>query len=84
MSRESIVLFSGIIVTALPYLGIPTEWKRYGFAFCGILLIALGYSLRRSAFFRSIEVAPGERRGEAFVEHVANRRPRSGDEAASV
>lgn len=80
MSRESIVLLSGIIVTALPYLGIPTEWKRYGFAFFGVLLIALGYSLRRSAFFRSIEISPGERRGEAFVEHVAPRRQVTSEE----
>ncbi len=69
MSRESLVLFFGILVSAVSYLGIPSEWKEWVILGSGIVLIILGYSLRRSAFFRSIEVAPGERRADAFVEH---------------
>ena len=69
MSRESLVILAGIITVATPYLGLPSEWKGWVFLVTGIILIILGYSLRRSAFFRSIEVIPGERRSEAFVEH---------------
>lgn len=71
MPRESLVLLLGVVVLATQYLGIPEDWKQWVFVVSGVLLIAVGYSLRRSAFFRSIEVAPGERRGEAFVEHKA-------------
>lgn len=69
MSRESLVLILGVIVAGVPYIGVPTEWKEWIILGAGLLLIAIGYSLRRSAFFRSIEVAPGEHRGDAFVEH---------------
>lgn len=69
MSRESLVLFFGIVVTVISYLGVPSVWKERIIIGSGIILMILGYSLRRAAFFRSIEVAPGERRAEAFVEH---------------
>lgn len=69
MSRESLVLIFGIIVSVISYVGIPSEWKEWAISGSGVILIILGYSLRRSAFFRSIEVAPGERRADAFVEH---------------
>jgi hypothetical protein len=70
MSRESLVLILGVVVVSVSYIGVPTEWKEWIILGSGLVLIALGYSLRRSAFFRSIEVAPGERRTDAFVEHA--------------
>ncbi|MFM2374225.1 MAG: hypothetical protein RLZZ234_220 [Candidatus Parcubacteria bacterium] len=73
MSRESLVLILGIVVSSASYLGVPSEWKEWIIAISGLVLIALGYSLRRTAFFRSIEVVPGERRSEAFVEHKTTR-----------
>ena len=69
MSRESLVLFFGVIVTVVSYIGVPSAWKERIIIGSGVVLMLLGYSLRRAAFFRSIEVAPGERRAEAFVEH---------------
>jgi hypothetical protein len=75
MSRESLVLILGIVVSSASYLGVPSEWKEWIVALSGISLIALGYSLRRAAFFRSIEVIPGERRADAFVEHKTTRTP---------
>jgi hypothetical protein len=73
MSRESLVLILGIVVSSASYLGVPSEWKEWIVAISGVVLIALGYSLRRAAFFRSIEVTPGERRADAFVEHKTTR-----------
>ncbi len=81
MSRESLVFLSGLLLAVLPFLGVPSEWKRYGYISLGIILIALGYSLRRKAFLRSIETAPGEHRAEAFVEHAPLKRSMS-DEVA--
>ncbi len=69
MSRESLILFFGIVVSAVSHIGIPSEWKERVIFTSGVALIALGYSLRRAAFLRSIEVVPGERRADAFVEH---------------
>ena len=71
MSREGIILISGVLFTIIPYLGIPTDWKRYITVGLGVALIIAGYSLRRSAYLRSIETSNGERRSDAFVENKA-------------
>jgi hypothetical protein len=70
MSRESFVFLIGFVVFFTPFLGIPTEWKEWIFIGAGILIMFLGYKLRRSAFLRSITHESGEHRSEAFVEHV--------------
>jgi VIT1/CCC1 family predicted Fe2+/Mn2+ transporter len=73
MSRESFIFLFGFIVFLTPFLGIPSEWKRIIFIVSGALLMLVGYSLRRASFIRSLEVASGERRGDAFVENVGTR-----------
>jgi cell division protein FtsW (lipid II flippase) len=60
MHKETIVFFLGIILTLLPFLGIPEEWKTYGFASIGVVLIMIGYLLRRN----------GERGEDSFTESV--------------
>ena len=70
MSRESIVFVLGVLILIIPYLGIPEQWKVYFFVITGIILMLIGYSLRRSAYLRSIEHKTGERRADSFVEHV--------------
>ncbi len=69
MSRESIVFVLGILVFLMPYLGIPDNWKFYFYNVAGILFILVGYSLRRSAYLRSIEKEDGEHDGDSFAEH---------------
>lgn len=76
MSKESLVLLLGIIVFFVPSLGIPSAWKEYVLAGCGVLLVLLGYLLRRAAYLRSIDRGNGERATDAFVESVK----KSGDE----
>jgi len=70
MSRESFVFVIGLIVFLTSFLGIPQDWKKFIFIAGGILLMILGYSLRRTAFLRSVDSGNGERRGDAFVERV--------------
>jgi uncharacterized membrane protein len=70
MSRESLVFVLGFIVFFLPFLGLPNDYKRIIFAVSGGLLMVAGYSLRRSAFLRSLENGSGERKSDAFVEKV--------------
>lgn len=68
MSRESFVFVLGFVVFFTSFLGIPRDWKEYVFIGTGIVLMILGFHLRRTAFLRSIEDGSGERRSEAFVE----------------
>lgn len=73
MSRESIVFTIGVLLLVIPNLGIPDTWKFYFFVVCGVLLVIIGYRLRRMAYLRSIEKENGERGTDSFVEHVGKR-----------
>ena len=70
MSRESIVFIFGIFIIIVPHLGIPEDWKRYFFTAVGVVLMIIGYLLRRAAYLRRIEHHEGERRADSFVEHI--------------
>ncbi len=70
MKRESLVLLAGLLL-ALPFLGIPSDWKRIGYVTLGALLVLLGYQLRRAAYLRSMSSTSGERSSEAYVESSA-------------
>ena len=52
MSRESLVFLFGLGVFLLPFLGIPLARKDQLIILFGAILVALGYSLRRSAYLR--------------------------------
>ena len=70
MTKESFIFLLGIVVLVTPFLGIPGEWKQYTHIGAGILIVIVGYRLRRAAYFRSIEEQGGERRTEMFVENA--------------
>ena len=70
MSRESFVFLIGFIIFFTPFLGIPRDWKEWVSIVAGVLLMFVGYKLRRAAFLRSIMHESGEHRGNAFVEGV--------------
>lgn len=62
----------GILLILLPYLGIPSLWKQYAYVILGIILVLLGYALRRAQYFHEIDQGNGERGGETFVETTQN------------
>lgn len=68
MTRESIVVVLGIVVFFTPFLGIPDSWQQYIISGAGVLLLLIGYSLRRAAFHRRIERSESERGTDSFVE----------------
>ncbi|MEM9336991.1 MAG: hypothetical protein AAGA35_04005 [Patescibacteria group bacterium] len=72
MTRETVVFIAGILVIIIPQLGIPEDWKWYSLVGIGIILILLGYSLRRSAYLRRIDRGNGERGDDSFVESTQN------------
>lgn len=73
MSRESFIIILGLAVLFVPQLGIPSEWKQDILLGSGILLLLVGYSLRRSAYLRTIDQGNGERGTDTFTE--SNARP---------
>jgi len=70
MSRESLVFILGFLVFLVSFLGIPQDWKKIFFIASGVMLMILGFVLRRSAFFRSIEKERGEHESDVFSESV--------------
>ncbi len=68
MSKETIVFISGVLLIIVPFLGIPLQWREYVIAALGVLLIFIGYALRRGMYLRHIEREGGERATDSFVE----------------
>ena len=53
---------------AMPYLGMPATWKQYLYIGLGIVIVLVGYSVRRAQYLREIDLGNGHRGGETFVE----------------
>lgn len=68
MSKESIILVSGLLIILVPSLGIPNTYDRLILSVLGAIIAITGYQLRRAAYLRSLETTQGERRADAFVE----------------
>ena len=68
MSKETLVFLFGIILTILPFLGIPLLWRQYAIFGIGVVLILIGYILRRKVFLERIDQGNGERGTDSFVE----------------
>ena len=68
MSKETSVCVVGVVVFFVPFMGLPREYKEWILIVAGILLMILGYGLRRMAFFRSIEDGNGGKQGDVFKE----------------
>ncbi len=71
MSKETLVFVIGIFVFFVPFLGVPGEWKKWSLVAVGVLLMGVGYALRRNAFFQSLERENGERRADVFAESTS-------------
>jgi hypothetical protein len=68
MSKETIVFIGGILLTIIPFLGIPSAWRTYAIVAIGVILIFIGYSLRRAAYLTTVQTQTGERVTDSFVE----------------
>jgi len=68
MSKETLVFICGILLTIIPFLGIPEDWRRYSILGVGILLIIIGYALRRAIYYNRMDHGNGERGSDAFIE----------------
>lgn len=68
MSKETLVFILGILLAAVPFFGIPENWKNIIVGIVGLILIIVGYSLRRALFLSQIDRGNGERGTNSFVE----------------
>ncbi len=68
MSKETIVFIAGVLLTLTPFIGVPETWRTGTVVGLGIILILLGYSLRRATYLSKIDKGNGERGTNAFVE----------------
>lgn len=68
MTREVLVSFLGLFVVLVPFLGVPRDVKDWIFVALGTGIVLFGVSLRHSRYIRSIAIARGELRGDAFSE----------------
>jgi hypothetical protein len=82
MSRESLIVLLGVCLFFIPHLGIPEVWRQYAVSTVGVVVIIIGYSLRRSAFHRRLERSAEERGTDSFVENAALPRRQTPAEVA--
>jgi hypothetical protein len=68
VSKETFVFIAGFLLTIIPFLGIPLQWRQYAIFGIGVLLIFIGYLLRRQVFLARIDRGDGERATDSFVE----------------
>ena len=68
MSKETVVFIFGILLTIVPFLGVPEQWRQYAIFAIGVLLIVIGYALRRSVYLSQIDHGNGERGSDSFIE----------------
>lgn len=68
MTKETTVFIFGILLTIIPFLGIPELWRQYSVFGIGVVFIFIGYVLRRSVYLSNIDNGDGERGTDSFVE----------------
>ncbi len=81
MSKETLVFVLGVLIFFVPFLGFPGEWKEWFLMGAGVLLMGSGYSLRRKAFFQSLEQENGGRHSDVFVESQMSASVKTNEEA---
>lgn len=74
MSKEMTVIVLGLLVAAVPFLGIPGSWKTLVFVLAGLGLAGAGFLLRGEALSRGM----GHGR-KHFVENSAPAAPTQRD-----
>jgi hypothetical protein len=47
MTLDTLIIFGGAFVAALPFLGFPNSWDKVLLLFAGIFIVALGIVVRR-------------------------------------
>jgi len=57
MSRSGVVILLGIIVLIVPFSGLPMSWRTFFLAITGLVIVAVGMSLRTPKALPPLESA---------------------------
>lgn len=68
MSKGTTIFLSGMLLIIVPSMGIPLVWKHIILFAVGVLLLGIGYSLRRQQYLSTLSVDDNVRTAETFVE----------------
>ncbi len=68
MTKGTLIFLLGILLIIVPSLGVPLWWKQIIYGAFGILLIGIGYSLRRTQYLATLDQDGSTRTAETFVE----------------
>ncbi|MCD5381047.1 MAG: hypothetical protein LR008_00545 [Candidatus Pacebacteria bacterium] len=68
MTKETLVFIFGILLTIIPFLGVPELWRQYSIFGIGVVFVLVGYALRRGVYLKQIDNGNGERGTDSFVE----------------
>jgi predicted Na+-dependent transporter len=68
MTKGTAIFLLGLLVIILPAFGMPFLWKQVALALIGVLMIGIGYSLRRTQYLATLEHDGVVRTAETFVE----------------
>ena len=68
MRKATLIGLLGLLLTVLPYLGIPETWKMYSTSTIGVLLLLLGYLFVRDRIHAESDMGNGERGNESYIE----------------
>ena len=71
MTLDALIMFSGIVVTLLPFLGFPLKWDNVILVVIGVVVIMLGIIVRRRGLKRPSAINKGN--GSALVESQRTR-----------
>ena len=66
--KETTVFIFGILLTVVPFLGVPEAWRQYAVMAMGTLLIFIGYLLRRQRYLEQLDRGDGDRAEDTFIE----------------
>jgi uncharacterized membrane protein len=68
MTKGTAIFLLGLLVIILPALGVPMAWKQIAFVVMGVIMLGIGYSLRRAQYLATLEHDGVVRTAETFVE----------------
>lgn len=65
MTLDGVIMFVGVCIALLPFLGFPLIWDNVILVFLGILVIALGIAVRRRGLLHKSAVQRGGPAGDS-------------------
>lgn len=68
MTKGTTIFLLGLLAIILPSLGIPMAWKQIGLVLMGMVMLGLGYSLRRAQYLATLAQDGTLRTADTFVE----------------